>query len=352
MNIAKSLGLTDEAFCRMVLTTKMLLSNVLGHAAELHYEKDLISKKLRYTKAPTDVPYDYIVEGKKDQVKRFETSSTNTKYVGVNLTKTHGDRSGSGAFYTRGDFERLVILDVGLSNTYIIEEKNIPDNSSYPGSLPGKFRVRRDLEKNLVFETQFLETMKFANSAFPEKIEELREKYHYCYVDLLSKSCDLSIEEIDSLFCFDNFRLIVGAKGFAGEEHFNMLLEKNNIPYKQMKDMYSKHDHLIKDKIRVQVKTPHGRSMDDEYYGFKTHKSHGHGVGELIKKDEFDYIALYVGFDMNEEYDKYMPKSAKTEFIFIPAEDLEEHPDHPGYLKRVTRILRSKYKINDLSTLK
>ncbi len=110
MKIAKKLGLTDEAFCRMVLTTKMLLSNVLGHAAELHYEKDLKVAGVKYRKAPTDVPYDYIVGGKKDQVKRFESSSTNAKFVGANLTKTHGDRSGSGAYYTRGDFDRLVIL--------------------------------------------------------------------------------------------------------------------------------------------------------------------------------------------------------------------------------------------------
>ena len=55
MKIAKNLGLTDEAFCRMVMTTKMLLSNVLGHAAELHYEKDLIKKGVKYKKAPADV---------------------------------------------------------------------------------------------------------------------------------------------------------------------------------------------------------------------------------------------------------------------------------------------------------
>ena len=41
MNIAEKLGLSIEHFCRMATTTKMLFSNILGHAAELHYEKFL-----------------------------------------------------------------------------------------------------------------------------------------------------------------------------------------------------------------------------------------------------------------------------------------------------------------------
>jgi hypothetical protein len=352
MRIAENLGLTNEAFCRMVITTKMLFSNVLGHAAELHYEKDLIARKYKYEKAPTDVPYDYIVDGKKDQVKRFETNSTSTKFVGVNLTKTHGDRSGSGGYYSRGDFDRLIILDVGLSTTYVVLEKDIPNNPKYPGSLPGKLKLPRVLDEKLIFETKFLNAMKFANSKFPDAIELLRSDYKMSYSELLSKSCDLTIDEIDSLFCFDNFRLVVGARGFAGEEHFNMLLDSKKILYKQMKDMYCKHDHLVMAKVKVQVKTLHGRSTDENFYGFKTHKSHGHGVGELIKKNEFDYIALFVGFEMDETHDHYVPKSAKTEFIFIPAKDLEEHPNFPGYLKRVTRIPKLKYKINDLSIFK
>ena len=90
-----------------------------------------------------------------------------------------------------------------------------------------------------------------------------------------------------------------------------------------MKECNSKHDHLVMGKIRVQVKTPHGRSTDDNFYGFKTHKSHGHGVGELIKKSEFDFIARSVGFEMDEKHDRYMPKSSKTEFIFIPKNTLK-----------------------------
>ena len=36
MKIAYKLGLKDEIFARMVVKTKMLFSNVIGHAAELH----------------------------------------------------------------------------------------------------------------------------------------------------------------------------------------------------------------------------------------------------------------------------------------------------------------------------
>ena len=81
MRIAKKLGLDRERFCKMVVITKMLLSNVLGHAAELHYEKALTKNNITFKKAPTDEHYDYIVNNKKDQVKRWEVESTNQKYL-------------------------------------------------------------------------------------------------------------------------------------------------------------------------------------------------------------------------------------------------------------------------------
>ncbi len=86
VNIAKRLGLSEEQFCRMTLTTKMFLSNVLGHAAELQYEKSLNSKRKKFVKAPTDVYYDYVVNKRRQQVKRFESASTDNKFIGVNLT--------------------------------------------------------------------------------------------------------------------------------------------------------------------------------------------------------------------------------------------------------------------------
>src|SRR3989344_8233040 len=109
MQIAKKLGLEVEPFCRMILTTKMLLSNVLGHAAELHYEEYLIKNKIKFQKAPTDEHYDYILRGKRDQVKRWESLSTDEVRIGINLVQTHGNRSGEGAFYTLSDFDRLII---------------------------------------------------------------------------------------------------------------------------------------------------------------------------------------------------------------------------------------------------
>src|SRR3989344_787396 len=352
MRIASSLGLDDGIFCRMIVTTKMVLSNVIGHAAELHYEKDLIKRGVSFRKAPTDVYYDYTVEGKRDQVKRFESAATNIKSLAANLTKTHGDRTGEGGFYKRGSFDRLVLLDVGFCKTYIIDEKDIPSNSKYKDRLSGKFKLERNLDKSLEFEISFLNAMKIANEGFPKAIEALREKYKYTYTDLLRRICDLNLKEIDGLFTAENFRLVVGAKGFAAEEHFNVLLDRNKIPYEQVKDMYSKWDHLVNKKIRVQVKTIHGRSTDDTYYGFKTHKSHGSGVSELYKKDEFDILALFVGFEIDLENDVYIPKSSKNEFILIPAKDLEEHPKYPGYLKRVTKVKRTKYRVNDLSLLR
>ncbi|MBP7846206.1 MAG: hypothetical protein KA007_02085 [Candidatus Pacebacteria bacterium] len=352
MKIASSLGLSDEVFCRMIVTTKMLLSNVIGHAAELHYEKDLIKNKISYIKAPTDVYYDYTVGKFRDQVKRFESASTNKEFLAANLTKTHGDRIGEGGFYKRGSFDRLVLLDVGFSKTFIIDEEEIPKNKKFDDRLPGKFKIKRDLDEKLEFEIKFLNAMKIANKGFPKAIDALRKEAGFSYAQLLTKICDLSLSEIDSLFSSENFRLVVGAKGFAAEEHFNVLLDENNIEYEQIKDMYSKWDHLVNKKIRVQVKTIHGRSTDSDYYGFKTHKSHGSGVSELYKNNEFDVLALFVGFDIDTDEDLYIPKNSKNEFILIPASDLEDHPKYPGYLKRVTKVRRDKYKINDLSLLK
>jgi hypothetical protein len=218
--------------------------------------------------------------------------------------------------------------------------------------LPGKFKIKRDLDEKLEFEIKFLNAMKIANKGFPKAIDALRKEASFSYAQLLTKICDLSLSEIDSLFSSENFRLVVGAKGFAAEEHFNVLLDENNIEYEQIKDMYSKWDHLVNKKIRVQVKTIHGRSTDSDYYGFKTHKSHGSGVSELYKNNEFDVLALFVGFDIDTDEDLYIPKNSKNEFILIPASDLEDHPKYPGYLKRVTKVRRDKYKINDLSLLK
>ena len=64
--------------------------------------------------------------------------------------------------------------------------------------------------------------------------------------------------------------------------------------------MYSKVDHLIKGRIRVQVKTPHQKSVDETHWAFKTHKSHGHGLLELYKANEFDIVALFIGFKIDE----------------------------------------------------
>ena len=347
MNIATRLGLPDERFARMVVTTKMLLSNVLGHAAELHYEKELVREGTAFTKAPTDTSYDYEVQGFKDQVKRFESGSTDGQFVGANLTKTHGDRTGEGGFYQRDGFDRLILFDVGFRNKYVIPVADIPANPRYASCLPGKYRMQRpmDLSED-AFLTSFLDAMKARNSTFAEAIESVRREYDLSYLELLEKVCGLTADEIDTLFSDENFRLVVGARGFAAEEHFNMLMDEWGIPYEQIRDMYSKHDHLVRERIRVQVKTPHTNSTNDTRYGFKTHKSHGHGVGELYRADEFDVVALFVGFEMDPSVSRYIPVRSENRFIFIPATDLEHHPDFPGHLKRVTTVPRNRYTVN------
>ena len=352
MNIAEKLGLSIEHFCRMTITTKMLFSNVLGHSAELHYEKFLYTQNTSFEKAPTDVHYDYIVNKEKHQVKRFESASTDNNFIGVNLTQTHGDRSGADAFYKRTDFKKLILYDVGFINFLNIDVKDIPHHPDYTERLPGRFRIPRPDNKKLEgFDLDFLNTLKIKNAKFPEAVESLRRKNNWNYQQLLEKSCNLTFDEIDSLFSEENFRLVVGAKGFAAEEHFNIFLEKHNIPYKQIKEMYSKVDHLVKDKTRVQVKIPNERSTSDNYWGVKTHKSHGHGEGELYPADAFDILALFIGFEMNKDYSKYFPKSVSGKFIFIPISDLERHPDYPSHLKRVSQIKKDKYTTNDVSVL-
>ena len=80
----------DKIFSIMIGKTKMLFSNVLDHAGELHY--------------------DYLVDKKKIQIKRFETASTNDKFLGVNLSQTHGDRSAEVNFYKKTDFDDFLTL--------------------------------------------------------------------------------------------------------------------------------------------------------------------------------------------------------------------------------------------------
>ena len=352
MLIAKKLGLKPEIFCRMIITTKMLLSNVLGHAAELHYEKFLNKNNVKFQKAPTDVHYDYIINDEKNQVKRWETDSTDDKFIRINLTKTHGNRNGADAFYKRDDFDNLIVFDVGFSRLKIMNSKDIPKNSHYSDRLPGKFKLNRETnDKISTFDKEILETLKIKNSDFPEAIERFRKKYNLLYLQLLEKCCNLQIDEIDSLFSEDNFRLITGAKGFAAEEHFNVFLEKHKIPYKQDKQMYSKVDHWVNGKIRVQVKIPNERANTEDFWGVKTHKSHGHGVGELYKANAFDVLAFFIGFKMDKRVSKYLPVSVSPEFIFVPINELQQHPKYPGYLKRISKIRKSTYKINDLSLL-
>jgi hypothetical protein len=272
--------------------------------------------------------------------------------LGINLTKTHGDRSGVGGCYKINDFDTLVFYDVDFLNPYFAKVVEIPLNKKDSGRLSSKYKIIRPDERKLnLFYSDFLKIMKMKNEKFHVAIEEFRKKEGLSYKELLEKVCNLNFEEIDSLFCDENFRLIVGVKGFAAEEYFNVFLDTNKIPYLQIKDMYSKVDHLVKEKIRVQVKTIHSRSTNKDYWGFKTHKSHGSGVGELYKDDHFDFIALFVGNEMDESHSKYFPKSVVNQFILIPISDLERHPNHPGYLKRVSKVLKSKYTVNDITVL-
>jgi hypothetical protein len=350
MNISKKLGLDLENFCRMCLKTKMLLSNIIGHAAELQYEKYLNERSIKFEKAETDKHYDYIVGNKRDQVKRYEVASTNLKRLGANLTQTHGDRSAQDAFYKENSFDRLVICDLGLKSFIIKEFDELPRHEKYPEHIKGRFTIERQFSSNENLDVDFFNTMKFKNMEFPDALENLRKKYNLSYSDLLQKVCNLTLDEIDSLFSPENFRLITGVKGFAAEEHFNIFLENNDISYKQDTNMYSKVDHWLGD-TRVQVKIPNLRACDEEYWGVKTHKSHGSGIGELYKDDVWDILALFIGFKMDDS-SRYFPKSVTNEWIFIPMNETERHHEYSDYLKRVPKIKKNRYKTNDIDYLK
>jgi hypothetical protein len=356
MRIAKSLGLTDDQFCKMMVKTKMFgMVAVLGHSAEIKYEKYLKSKNTQFQKASNDKHYDYVVNKKRNQVKRFETSRTDLSRLTANLTKTHGNRSGSGtgANYFITDFDNLVILDINNS-FHTIPVNDINKHKIRETQLAGSYSIKRTI--NLTsFQKDFLEALKQKNELFPPAIETLKQKYHISsYVELWKKISQITLNETDSLFSVENFRLITAAKGFAAEEHLNMFLAKKGIKYKQNIGMYAKSDHEING-IGVQVKTTYPNGTTNKKWAFKTHKSHGHGVGELYKKDAFDVVALFVGYNPQEKIklqnltDRYTPISTKTEFIFIPISKIDEHPNHPGYLKRVTTIPKEEYTINDTS---
>ena len=101
-----------------------------------------------------------------------------------------------------------------------------------------------------------------------------------------------------------------------------------------------------------QVKFPNLRACDEQYWGVKTHKSHGSGIGELYKDDVWDILALFIGFDMDENGSKYFPRSVTNDWIFVPMDETERHHKHKDYLKRVPKIKKNKYKINDINFLK
>jgi hypothetical protein len=359
MRIAKSLGLNDDQFCKMMVKTKMFgMVAVLGHSAEIKYEKYLKSKHTQFQKASNDKHYDYIVNEERNQVKRFETARTDLSRLTANLTKTHGNRSGSGtgANYFVSDFDNLVIIDLDDS-FHTVSVDNINKHKKRHTQLAGNYSFERTMTLTS-FRKDFLEALKQKNELFPPAIEALKKTHHITsYVELWKKISRLTLDETDSLFSVENFRLITAAKGFAAEEHLNMFLAKKRIKYKQNIGMYAKSDHEING-IGVQVKTTYPNGTTTQKWAFKTHKSHGHGVGELYKKDAFDVVALFIGYNPQEKAklqnltDRYTPISTKTEFIFIPISEIDEHPNHPGYLKRVTTVPKDKYIINDTSIFK
>lgn len=356
MLFAKSLGLTTEQFCKIMVKTKMFgMVAVLGHSAEIKYEKYLISKNIKFQKASNDEHFDYIVNGKRNQVKRFETARTTFSKLAVNLTKTHGNRSGegTGSNYFKTDFDNLIILDIdGSFQTVKVEDIN--EHKTRPAQISGSHIIKREIEPT-PFQKDFLECLKQKNEKFPPSIDQLKEKYNISsYTSLWKKISNLTLDETNSLFSVENFRLITAAKGFAAEEHFNMFLELNGIEYSQNIGMYAKSDHIING-VGFQVKTTYPNSTTQKKWAFKTHKSHGHGVGELYKNDAFDIVAVFVGYEPQEKIklknlkDRYTPTSTKTKFIFVPISEIDEHPKHPGYLKRVTTVPKEGYTINDTS---
>lgn len=284
------------------------------------------------------------------------------------MTKTHGDRSGADAYYKRTDFDKLIIFDVGFLNPIIIDVNSIKKNRKYPDRLPGRYKIERHKTRLTNFMDvkdipelpavdrlsseyrEFLKVMNTKNKDFPDAIEKFRKKYKLDYKELLEYCCNLTIDEIDSLFSEENFRLVTGVKGFAAEEHFNILLEENNIPYQQSRHMYNKVDHRVGEtRKKVQVKMHHERSTTSSHWGVKIHKSHGHSKDELYPSDVFDILALFIGYRMNVEKSKYLPQLVKREFIFIPITDLPRHSRYSNRLARIAKIKKGKYQINDLS---
>ena len=89
MNFAGRLGLTDEEFCEVMISVKMFgMVPVLGHAAELKYEKHLKSQNIVFNKAGNHEHFDYEIGGKRYQVKRFESAGTTIKSEGFEITTT------------------------------------------------------------------------------------------------------------------------------------------------------------------------------------------------------------------------------------------------------------------------
>jgi|APSaa5957512535_1039671.scaffolds.fasta_scaffold03422_3 hypothetical protein len=356
MRIANALGLGDELFCKMMVKTKMFgMVAVLGHSAEIRYEKFLRSKNIEFEKASNDEHFDYTVKGKRNQVKRFETGRTTLDKLVANLTKTHGNRSGGGTgdVYFKTDFDNLVILDFDGS-FHTVKVDDITEHRRRPNQLSGSHTIHRDISPT-PFQKDFLYALKEKNEKFPPAIEILKEKYNITtYSELWQKISNLTLEETDSLFSVENFRLITAAKGFAAEEHFNMFLEQNEIEYEQNIGMYAKSDHIVNG-VGFQVKTTYPNGTTRSHWAFKTHKSHGHGETELYKNDAFDMVAVFVGYEPQEKAalenleDRYTPTSTTTSFIFIPITDLDDHPNHPGHLKRVSKVPKDRYTINDTS---
>lgn len=322
--------------------------NVLGHLAELHYERHLIKQNIPFEKAETDEYYDYMVQGQRVQVKRWSTDHTDQNTLGANLTKTHGNRKGPDGFYKRDDFDILIIYDAGFGNFIKINNVDIPSHKKHGDRLPAIFKVSRNI-KIIDDDLAFLNALKAKNELFPPAIEKLRESYSYTYVKMLEKISKLSLDDIYSVFNDSNFRLIIGAKGFVAEEHFNMWLEKHKIPYKQSEEMYSKADHIINGK-KIQVKTPLKQATNKTEVSFKTHKTHGHDIDELYRADDFDIVALFLGYEY-DEIDRYMPSRTHTEFALISIDDIPRHHEHTTHLKRVTRKSRANLNTADISLL-
>jgi hypothetical protein len=351
--IWNTLKITEEEFSKLILSTKMLLSNVLGHVAEHHFEKYLTRNNISYKKAPTDVFYDYLVTKKRVQVKRWESISTNSDQLGVNLTKTHGDRSGEHAFYSFSDFDELVICDVGFETFCSIDIKDITKNQRYKNRLKGSFNITRELDTSVSeIDKEFVKVMKVKNREFPLAINQLTKEKSLTYKVLLEEICHLDLNEINNVFTVENFRLITGLKGFVAELYFNKFLDKYGITYVQDTDMYSKVDHWINSTIRVQVKIPNERANNELFWGVKTHKSHGSGVLELYEERSFDILALFIGFKMDYSISKYLPIDVTPEFLFIPEIELKRHPKHPKHLCRISKIEKNKYSINNYQIFK